>query len=51
MKIKLQDLIQQAHNELQKRYSDLSTCEVLPHSDLHIDRTLHGLAYLPVQIG
>lgn len=46
-----EEFLQRAHDEMQERYLDLSTCEILPISDLQIDRTLHSLANLSIRMG
>jgi glycosyltransferase involved in cell wall biosynthesis len=45
------DFLQRAHDEMRERYLDLATCEVIPLSDLQIDRTLHSLANLSIRMG
>jgi glycosyltransferase involved in cell wall biosynthesis len=44
------DFLQKAHDEMQERYLDLATCEVLPLSDLHMDKVLHNLANLSIRM-
>ena len=44
------DFLQHAYDEMQERYLDLATCEVIPLSDLHIDRALHTLANLSIRM-
>ncbi|MGB7568865.1 MAG: glycosyltransferase [Chitinivibrionales bacterium] len=45
------EFLQHAHDEMQERYLDLSTCEVMPLSDLRVDRVLHSLANLSIRMG
>jgi glycosyltransferase involved in cell wall biosynthesis len=45
------EFLQKVLDEMQERYLDLSTCEVIPLSDLQIDRVLHNLANLSIRIG
>ena len=42
--------LQKAYDEMQERYLDLATCEVLPLSDLQIDKVLHTLANLSIRM-
>jgi glycosyltransferase involved in cell wall biosynthesis len=44
------DFLRKAYDEMQERYLDLATCEVLPLSDLHIDKVLHDLANLSIRM-
>ena len=42
--------LRKAYDEMQERYLDLATCEVLPLSDLQIDKVLHTLANLSIRM-
>ena len=42
--------LQKAYDEMQERYLDLATCEVVPLSDLQIDKVLHTLANLSIRM-
>jgi glycosyltransferase involved in cell wall biosynthesis len=42
--------LQKAYDEMQDRHLDLATCEVLPLSDLQIDKVLHNLANLSIRM-
>ncbi|MBN1625961.1 MAG: glycosyltransferase [Deltaproteobacteria bacterium] len=46
-----EEFLHRAYDEMQERYLDLSTCEVEPLSELHIDRVLHKLANLSIRMG
>lgn len=45
------DFLRSVYDEMQERYLDLSTCVVVPISDLYIDRVLHHLANLSIRMG
>jgi glycosyltransferase involved in cell wall biosynthesis len=44
------NFLQRAYDEMQERYLDLATCEVVPLSDLYIDKVLHNLANLSIRM-
>ena len=46
-----ENFIQRAYDEMQERFLDLSTCEVIPLSELQIDKVLHSLANLSIRMG
>jgi Glycosyltransferases involved in cell wall biogenesis len=45
------EFLQRSYDEMKERFLDLSTCEVIPLSDLHIDKVLHRLANLSIRMG
>jgi glycosyltransferase involved in cell wall biosynthesis len=42
--------LKNAYDEMQERFLDLATCEVVPVSDLYIDKVLHRLANLSIRM-
>jgi glycosyltransferase involved in cell wall biosynthesis len=43
--------LRHAYEEMQERFLDLATCEIVPLSDLPIDKVLHSLATLSIRMG
>lgn len=44
------DFFKNVYEEMQERYLDLATCEIVPDSDNEIDKLLHGLTNLFIQV-
>jgi glycosyltransferase involved in cell wall biosynthesis len=44
------DFLQKAYTEMQERFLDLATCEMIPLSDLHIDKILHNLVNFSIRM-